>query len=68
MQELQNKPSTDLHKELGEKRETLRKFRFDISGSKIKNVKEALALRKGIARILTALRMRKIAEHASPKK
>jgi ribosomal protein L29 len=68
MQELQNKPSTDLHKELGEKREMLRKFRFDVSGSKIKNVKEALALRKGIARILTALRMRKIDEQASPKK
>jgi len=62
MQELQNKPSTDLHKELGEKRETLRKFRFDVSGSKIKNVKEALALRKQIARILTLLRIRKDGE------
>ena len=62
MQELQNKVDTDLHKELGEKRETLRKFRFDVSGSKIKNVKEALALRKQIARILTVLRMRKIGE------
>lgn len=58
MQELQNKTDTDLHKELGEKRESLRRFRFDVSGSKIKNVKEALALRKQIARILTALRMR----------
>lgn len=68
MQELQNKTDTDLHKELNEKRESLRKFRFDVSGSKIKNVKEALALRKGIARILTIVRARKIAEHASPKK
>lgn len=68
MQELQNKVDTDLHKELGEKREALRKFRFDVSGSKIKNVKEALALRKGIARILTILRTRKIAAHASPQK
>ena len=62
MQELHNKPSPDLHKELGEKRETLRKFRFDVSGSKIKNVKEALALRKQIARILTLLRIRKDGE------
>lgn len=68
MQELQNKVDTDLHKELGEKREALRKFRFDISGSKMKNVKEALALRKGIARILTVLRARKIAAHTAPKK
>ncbi len=68
MQELQNKVDADLQKELGEKRESLRKFRFDVSGSKIKNVKEALALRKGIARILTVLRARKIAAHVSPQK
>ena len=61
MQELQNKVDTDLHKELGEKRETLRKFRFDVSGSKIKNVKEALALRKQIARVLTLLKSRETA-------
>lgn len=60
MQELHNKTDIDLNKELGEKRESLRKFRFDISGSKIKNVKEALALRKQIARILTALRAKKL--------
>lgn len=62
MQELHNKTDIDLNKELGEKRETLRKFRFDVSGSKIKNVKEALALRKQIARILTLLGARKTAD------
>lgn len=62
MQDIQNKPSTDLHKELGEKRESLRQFRFNVSGSKIKNVKEALALRKQIARILTLLGAREADE------
>lgn len=60
MQELHNKTDTDLRRELGEKRESLRKFRFNVAGSKIKNVKEALALRKQIARILTVLRMKKL--------
>ncbi|MDO8572893.1 MAG: 50S ribosomal protein L29 [bacterium] len=62
MQDIQNKPSTDLRKELGEKRESLRQFRFNVSGSKIKNVKEALALRKQIARILTLLGARETDE------
>lgn len=68
MQEFQDKTGTDLAKELAEKREALRKFRFDVAGSKIKNVKEALALRKGIARILTVLRKRDIEAHAGTKK
>ena len=40
---------------LREKKEELRKFRFEMTGSKIKNVKHGMALRKGIARILTIL-------------
>ena len=36
-----------------EKCEKLREFRFAMSGSKVKNVKECLALRKDIARIAT---------------
>lgn len=60
MHEFQNKTDSDLKKILAEKREALRKFRFDVAGSKIKNVKEALTLRKEVARILTALRGRDI--------
>lgn len=55
MQEFKNKTETDLNKILTEKREAVRKFRFDVAGSKIKNVREARTLRKDIARILTVL-------------
>jgi len=41
---------------LVEKREALRLFRFNISGSKVKNVKEGAAHRKDIARILTEMK------------
>lgn len=63
MHEFQNKTDSDLKKILAEKREAIRKFRFDVAGSKIKNVKEALALRKEVARILTVLRAREIGAH-----
>lgn len=53
-----NKNVEDLKKELLSKRESLRKFRFDSSGSKTTNVKEAQNLRKDVARILTELRSR----------
>jgi len=45
----------DLVKALYEKRETLRTFRFGEAGSKTRNVKEGVATRKEIARILTEL-------------
>lgn len=38
-----------------EKREALRKFRFGMSGSKTKNVREGRMLRRDIARVLTAI-------------
>lgn len=41
-----------------EARESLRKFRFGISGSKTRNVKEGRNTRKHIARILTELNRR----------
>ncbi len=45
----------ELKAELLEKKETLRKNRFDIAGSKGSNVKENRNLRKDIARIETVL-------------
>jgi len=59
MQEFQNKTETELKKILTEKREAVRKFHFDVAGSKIKNVREARTLRKDIARILTILNPKK---------
>ena len=50
----------ELAKMLAEKREAFRSFRFSVAGSKSKNVKEGMNLRKDIARILTELRARKV--------
>jgi len=56
MSDIKNKTEKDLIKELTEKRTSLRNFRFGISGSKVRDMKEGRSLRRGIARILTALR------------
>lgn len=57
--DIAKKDPADLEKELREKREALRAFRFGIAGSKVKNMKEGRDLRKDIARILTALKGKK---------
>ena len=62
MADLKKKTEKELIKTLGEKRESLRNFRFDTTGTKIKNVKEGINTRKDIARILTELRAREINE------
>jgi ribosomal protein L29 len=54
-EELRIKTENELKQMLKEKREALRTFRFAMSGSKIKNLKEGQALRKDIARIMTVL-------------
>jgi len=59
MKELSKKTDKDLEKELREKREDLRQFRFNISGSKSRDVKYGVKVRKEIARILTELNNRK---------
>ena len=40
---------------LSEKKIALRAFRFDIAGSKVRNVKSGMLLKKDIARILTLM-------------
>jgi ribosomal protein L29 len=49
------KSEAELKKLLSEKREALSKFKFGISGSRTKNVKEGRNTRRDIARILTNL-------------
>ena len=51
----------DLHKELADKRESLRVFRFGGAGSRVKDVRAGRNLRKEIARLLTELNSRKVA-------
>ncbi|MFA5001027.1 MAG: 50S ribosomal protein L29 [Candidatus Paceibacterota bacterium] len=53
--DLKTKSEAELKKLLIEKREVLSKFKFGISGSRTKNVKEGKNTRRDIARILTNL-------------
>lgn len=48
----------DLEKRVQGLREDLRKFRFAMTGTRAKNVREGVTLRKEIARIMTELRAR----------
>lgn len=59
MEDILKKTKTELETILREKREEVRKFRFDSAGSKIKNVKLGKNLKKEIARILTVLASKK---------
>ena len=56
MKEFENKTKEELLKDLKEKEEALRSFRFGISGSKVRNVREGRNLRKNIARIKTVIK------------
>ena len=58
MEDLKKKNSNELTKDLVQKREELRLFRFGIAGSKTRNIKEGRDIRRDIARILTELRAR----------
>jgi ribosomal protein L29 len=55
IKELAKKNTAELIKTLSEKRVALRDFRFSVSGSNVRNVKEGNVLKKDIARILTLL-------------
>ncbi|MEK7589697.1 MAG: 50S ribosomal protein L29 [Patescibacteria group bacterium] len=60
--DLKNKSDKDLQKELGDKREGVRSFRFGLAGSKVRNVKEGRDTKKQIARILTEVSIRQKSE------
>ena len=55
MKDMRDKKPEDLMKLLTEKRELLKNFRFGISGSKTRNVREGRGLKRDIARIQTTL-------------
>ncbi|OHA47400.1 MAG: 50S ribosomal protein L29 [Candidatus Taylorbacteria bacterium RIFOXYD2_FULL_36_9] len=55
MEDLKNKTENELKQMLKDKQEALRVFRFAMSGSKTKNLKEGQNLKKDIARIMTVL-------------
>ena len=62
MDDLKKEALGNLQKSLADKRESLRTFRFEGEGSRRRNVREGRNLRRDIARILTELRARNIAE------
>lgn len=51
--DLKNKSDKDLQKDLKDKRESVKNFRFGIAGSKVRNVKEGRDTKRQIAQILT---------------
>jgi len=55
MEDFKNKTAQELKEMLKAKQEALRVFRFAMSGSKTKNLKEGNNLKKDIARINTLL-------------
>jgi len=55
IKDLQKKNEIELKKELTDKRESLRKLRFGLSGSNTRNTKDAATIKKDIARIMTVL-------------
>ncbi|PIR44545.1 MAG: 50S ribosomal protein L29 [Candidatus Vogelbacteria bacterium CG10_big_fil_rev_8_21_14_0_10_51_16] len=54
------KSEGELAKEVAQKREELRSFRFQVAGGRVKNIKEGRLARRDIARMLTELRVLKI--------
>lgn len=55
IKDLAQKTQEELKKSLRENREKLRQMRFDLTLRKIKNVKQAQAIKKDVARMLTVL-------------
>lgn len=60
MKNIRNKTRKDIEKELADLRKGLQQFRFGMTGSKTRDVKEARSIRREIARLLTEIRRRQL--------
>jgi ribosomal protein L29 len=67
MEDFRNKSPDELKKLLAEQREALREFRFGMKGSKTRDTKAGLRIRKDIARILFLLGSVSIQKEGSTK-
>lgn len=65
MKDIKKQTDKDLAKLLAEARATVRQFRFDVAGSKVKNIKEGANAKRLVARILTEMSLRKKSETKS---
>lgn len=57
--EIRKLSDKELEKTLGEKRAEVKQFRFDITGSKAKNLKVGANAKKDVARLMTEFMSRK---------
>jgi len=57
--EIKKLSDKELLQSLEEKRAAVRQFRFDMTGSKVKNIKEGSNARRAVAQILTEMTSRK---------
>ncbi len=67
MADLKTYTVEDLTKEITQKREALRVFRFGEAGSRTRNVREGRTLRRDIARLLTEYKTRVLASSTETK-
>ena len=67
VEEFAKETPESLKKIIADKREALRVSRFEGAGSRRRNVREARNLRREIARVMTELSARKIAESKKTK-
>ena len=67
MADLSKHDKDELVKNLSDKREALRVFRFGSAGTRTRNVREGRNLRKEIAQIMTELKKREIASSGKTK-
>ncbi len=56
MKDILKNDKEQMKKLLAEKKQALQQFRFNMQGSKVKNVREGRNMKKDIARINTALK------------
>jgi len=56
-QQIKIKPVDALNRDLIDYREKLRKFKFDLSQGKVKDIKEIKKMKKAVARILTIINL-----------
>jgi len=59
MKDINKKSDADIVKDIRERKEALRQFRFDLAGSKTRNVKLGQKLRKEVAALMTEANSRK---------
>ena len=60
MNDIRKQSDRELEKLLSEERARVRQFRFDVTGSKVKNVKMGANAKRSVARMLTEINARKV--------